>query len=236
MDSSADDKSGAERARVVVLAVDDSPPILRLIRLTLSALGVRVETADTGEDALRKFAAATPDLVLLDIRLSGLAGLDVLRTIRERSKVPVIVLTATTEEEMLAEALALGAEDIVRKPFSPQRLRSLVEHVLFGPAEGQEAERVIRAGHVEIDVGSARVRVRGEPVTLGRSEWLLLKALAVHRGEPRLHQELLVEAWGPDYRNDLEYLQLMIARLRTKLGDDDRVIKTYLDVGYSLDA
>src|SRR5690242_10528151 len=121
MDSSADDKSGAERARVVVLAVDDSPPILRLIRLTLSALGVRVETAETGDDALRKFAAATPDLVLLDIRLSGLAGLDVLRTIRERSKVPVIVLTATTEEEMLAEALALGAEDIVRKPFSPQR-------------------------------------------------------------------------------------------------------------------
>jgi two-component system KDP operon response regulator KdpE len=197
---------------------------------------VRLETAETGDEALRKFGRSTPDLVLLDIRLSGLAGLDVLRTIREDSRVPVIVLTATTEEAMLSEALALGADDVVRKPFSPERLTSLVEHVLFGPAEGRDTERVIRAGHVEIDVGSAQVRVRGEPVTLGRSEWLLLRSLAAHRRQPRLHQELLVEAWGPDYRNDLEYLQLMIARLRAKLGDDAGLIKNYLDVGYSLEA
>ena len=235
MNARPNEASARDRPPPLVLVVDDAPPILRLVRLALSTLGVRVETAETGSDALRKLAEMTPDLVLLDLRLPDVRGIDLLRAIRDRSPLPVIVFTAMSDDEVLSEALALGAADIVRKPFSPDRLASVVSHILFGPTAGRGMDVVIRARDVEINVGATSLRVRGQPVHLGRSEWLLLSALALHQGRPRLHQELLVEAWGPDYRNDVDYLRLMIDRLRSKLEDHDgNLIRSYLDVGFSL--
>jgi two-component system, OmpR family, KDP operon response regulator KdpE len=222
----------------VVLAIDDEPSVLRLLRLELSSHGYCVITSATGEEGLDLFASSHPDLVVLDLVLPGMSGIEVLRTIKSESDTPVVLLTAKSSEQARLEALSLGADDFIAKPFMPERLSDSVGRLL-AEARGEHVNPLITAGEISVDLTRRLVLRGGRPVDLNRSEWELIAQLARSPGEPRLYQELLTRVWGPDYREDVGYLRLWIERLRWKLGDSDEqpaVILPYFDVGFILNA
>ena len=224
----------------LILVVDDEPAIVRLLRLQLTGEHFRVVTAASGEEALSVFAEQTPDLVLLDVVMpGGMSGLDVLKAMKAQGAIPVILLTAHSDEQLRLDALSLGAEDFVSKPFSPERVTNGIRFLLGRGTGESERGAVVHAPGLEIDLTHQTVRRGNDVLDLNRSEWLLLGQLAEHPGEPRLYQELLTTVWGAEYRDDLGYLRAWIARLRTRLGDSNnqpRVILPYLDIGFLLNA
>jgi DNA-binding response OmpR family regulator len=220
----------------LVLIVDDEPAILRLLRLALSDK-CELLTAENGEQALKSFADRHPDLILLDVILPDMSGLDVLKEVKAQSDVPVILMTAGRSEAVRIEGLQLGADEFIAKPFVPEHVAGSISFLLArGQGDATRGSLVI-AGDVEIDLVHRIVRKAGRIVPLTHSEWTIIESLVLQRGEPRLHQEILSRVWGSEYQNDVEYLSLWIKRLRDKLGDDGdepKIILPYLDVGYRL--
>lgn len=222
----------------LLLVVDDEAGILRLMKLELSAHGFRVITAGDGESAIAMAEEHRPDAILLDIMMPGASGLEVMRRLRERSNVPVLLVTAKDKDTDKIRGLELGADDYIVKPFNPDELGARVRAVLRR-ALSQDVERVVRAGNVEIDLTRRLVHKSGEPVALTRTEWLLLQHLAVNAGKVMLNTELLTRVWGPEYRDDLQYLRVWISRLRAKLEDtpsSPRIIRTLQGIGYLFEA
>ncbi len=221
----------------LVLAVDDEAGILRLIKLELSTQGFRVVTAGSGEEALRMAEEQRPDIALLDIVMPEMTGLEVMRRLRERSSIPVILLTAKGSESDKVRGLELGADDYLAKPFSPDELSARVRAVLRRSVGSSAAENVVHVGSVEVDLNRRLVKRSGKIVTLTRTEWMLLQHLAANVGKIMLNAELLSKVWGPEYRDDLQYLRVWVSRLRRKLEDDPskpRLIKTFQGIGYML--
>ncbi|GMV85265.1 MAG: transcriptional regulatory protein KdpE [Dehalococcoidia bacterium] len=225
-------------AEPLLLVVDDEAGILRLMKLELSAQGFRVITASDGESAIAMAEEHRPDVILLDIMMPGASGLEVMRRLRERSNVPVLLVSARDKDTDKVRGLELGADDYIVKPFNPDelgaRVRAVMRRVL-----SQDVERVVKAGDVEIDLTRRLVRKAGEPVALTRTEWLLLQHLAANTGKVMLNTELLTKVWGPEYRNDLQYLRVWVSRLRAKLEDtpsNPRIIKTLQGIGYLFEA
>jgi two-component system KDP operon response regulator KdpE len=224
----------------LILAVDDEAGILRLIKLELSSQGFRVVVANDGEEALRMAEQQRPDIVVLDIVMPDMSGLEVMRRLRERSSIPVILLTAKDHDEDKVRGLELGADDYLVKPFNPEELSARVRAVLrrgFRPSAG--AENVVRVSNVEIDLNRRLVKKEGEVVSLTRTEWMLLQHLAANAGKVMLNTELLSKVWGPEYRDDLQYLRVWVSRLRGKLETEPSqpvIIKTLQGIGYMLDA
>jgi DNA-binding response OmpR family regulator len=203
----------------LVLVADDEPRITKLVSIALSEEGFRVVTANGGEEALTKAEEVRPDIVLLDIVMPDLDGIEVMRQLRERRPVPVILLTAKGSTADKAKGLDLGADDYVAKPFHP-------------------GAGVIKFDDVEIDLERRMVTRNGELVQLSRTEWLLLQHLAANAGKVVLHTELLTKVWGPEYRDDLQYLRVWVSRVRRKLGaqpGEPGRIKTFQGIGYLLD-
>jgi len=227
-------------AEPLVLAVDDEAGILRLIKLELSSQGFRVVVAEDGAEALRIAEQQRPDIVVLDIIMPRMSGLEVMRRLRERTSVPVILLSAKDHDEDKVRGLEMGADDYLAKPFNPEELSARVRAVLrrgFRPAAG--GENVVRAGGVEIDLDRRLVKREGEAVSLTRTEWMLLQQLAANAGRVMLNTELLTKVWGPEYRDDLQYLRVWVSRLRSKLEADPAnptIIKTLQGIGYLLNA
>jgi two-component system KDP operon response regulator KdpE len=222
----------------LVLAVDDEAGILRLIRLELSEQGFRVVVSGDGEEAIRTFEQQRPDVVVLDIMLPDMSGLEVMRRLRERSNTPIILLTARDHDEDKVRGLELGADDYVVKPFNPQELTARVRAVMRRAVRESNGESIVVAGDVEIDLDKRLVTKSGEPVSLTRTEWMLLQHLASNAGRVMLNTELLSKVWGPEYIDDLQYLRVWISRLRSKLETDHTqpsVIKTLQGIGYLLD-
>ena len=222
----------------LVLAVDDEAGILRLIRLELSEQGFRVVVASDGEAAIRTFEQQRPDVVVLDIMLPDMSGLEVMRRLRERSNTPIILLTARDHDEDKVRGLELGADDYIVKPFNPQELTARTRAVMRRAVREANGESVVVAGDVEIDLDKRLVTKAGEPVSLTRTEWMLLQHLASNAGRVMLNTELLSKVWGPEYIDDLQYLRVWISRLRSKLETDHTqpsVIKTLQGIGYLLD-
>ena len=222
----------------LVLAVDDEAGILRLIKLELSAQGFRVIAAGEGEEALRLIEEQRPDIVLLDILMPGMTGLEVLRAIRERWTVPVILVTARDREADKVRGLEMGADDYIVKPFGAEEMGARIRAVLRRTV-GVEVDQVVKSGDVEIDLSRRLVSRNGEQVSLTRTEWQLLQHLAANAGRVLLNTELLTKVWGPEYRDDLQYLRVWVSRLRQKLEVDPsspRVIKTLPGIGYMLEA
>ena len=223
----------------LVLAVDDEPGVLRLIKLELSTQGLRVITATDGEEGLRMAEQQRPDLIVLDIMMPDISGLEVMRRLRERSSVPIILLTAKDHDQDKVRGLDLGADDYLIKPFNPEELSARVRAVLrrgIRPADGEE--NIITIGDVEIDLSRRLVKKEGEVVSLTRTEWMLLQQLAANAGKVMLNTELLSKVWGPEYRDDLQYLRVWVSRLRGKLENEPskpRLIKTLQGIGYLLD-
>jgi two-component system KDP operon response regulator KdpE len=222
----------------LVLVADDEPRITKLVSIALGEEGFRVVTASSGAEALQKAEEIRPDIVLLDIVMPDLDGIEVMRQLRERRPVAVILLTAKGSISDKAKGLDLGADDYIAKPFHPDELAARVRAVLRRSDGGSPGSGVLKFDDVEIDLERRLVTRAGQLVQLSRTEWLLLQHLAANPGKVVLHTELLTKVWGPEYRDDLQYLRVWVSRVRRKLGSepgDPGRIKTFQGIGYLLD-
>lgn len=221
-----------------VLVADDDAAIERMIRLQLRLDGFEVVSAESGHDALLAFEANEPDVVVLDVMLPGMSGLEVLRWIRSRSSVPILLLTGMSDNQHKVEGLDQGADDYITKPFSPEELGARVRAVLRSVHRTESPiSRVLRSGDVEIDFSTRLVLKQGQSVSLSKTEWELLFYLAERAGKVVLGSEILGDVWGVGYASDSSMLRVFISRLRTKLDGEDSehsIIRTYPNVGYSL--
>lgn len=223
----------------LVLVADDEPRITTLVSIALSGEGFRVVGAGGGEEALARAEEIRPDIILLDIVMPGLDGIEVMRRLRERRPVPVILLTAKGSAAEKARGLDAGADDYVAKPFHPDELAARVRAVIRRSAGPGPGAGTVRFDDVEIDLERRTVTRDGELVGLSRTEWLLLQELASNAGRVVLHAELLTRVWGPEYRDDLGYLRVWVSRVRRRLGapaGEAGRIRTFQGMGYLLDA
>lgn len=222
---------------ISVLAIDDEPSILKLMSLELKAQGYDVHTETNPADGLAWAERESPDIVLLDISMPGMNGLEVMGKLRETTSTPIILVTAKDSTGDRIHGLTQGADDYIVKPFSLDELSARIRAVLRRSARSEEAERVVNAGDVAVDLQARRVTKGGQPVSLTRNEWLLLQTLAEHQGKVMLNSELLSKVWGPEYRDDLQYLRVWVSRVRHKLEDDPanpQLIVTAPGIGYKL--
>lgn len=222
----------------LVLAVDDDHRVQRLIKLELGKQGFRVEAADGGESAIHFVESKRPDVVILDVLMPEMDGYEVLKELRTRSNVPVLMLTAKGADQDKIRGLEMGADDYLPKPFNPAELTARVRAIMRREQAQSGAPAVLRYGDLEIDLEERSVERAGEPVSLTRTEWLMLYQLASNPGKALLHAELLSHIWGPEYVNDVQYLRVWISRLRSKLGeprDGPALIKTLMGIGYVFD-
>ena len=204
-----------------ILVVDDDPGLLRALRITLRSYEHEVDVAATGAAALDAAAAGHPDLVVLDLGLPDLDGLDVLRTLRAWTRVPVLVLSARTGESEKVAALDAGADDYVTKPFGMDELLARVRAALrrAHPAEGDEP--VVHAAAFSVDLAAKRVRTAaGEDVRLTPTEWAVLELLVRHPGRLITQRQLLEAVWGPGHEGETHYLRVYLGHLRRKLEPD----------------
>jgi two-component system KDP operon response regulator KdpE len=221
---------------VTVLVIDDEPAIRRLLRTSLTAQGYRIVEAETAAVALAEIRGHEPDIVILDLGLPDSDGLDVIRAIRSSSPVPIVVLSSRGDERGKVEALDLGADDYLTKPFGMAelvaRIRAALRHRL--QAEGEEA--VFQSGDLTVDLVRRIVRVRGNEAKLSPKEYDILRQLVMHAGKVLTHKHLLREVWGPATA-DVQYLRIYIRQLRQKLeAEPERpsLILTEAGVGYRL--
>lgn len=219
-----------------VLVVDDEVQIRRLLRLTLEAAGHSVREADTGRGGLDEIVRRAPDAVVLDLGLPDLGGLDVLRQLREWSRVPVLVLTVLAEESDKIAALDAGADDYLTKPFGSGELAARLRAILRrAPTEVELATIVF--GDVQVDFAKRVVRRAGAEVKLTPKEYALLRILILHRGKVVTHQQILRELWGPKSEENTHYLRVHMAHLRQKLEPEPhrpRHLRTESGIGYRL--
>lgn len=224
---------------VAVLIVDDEPPIRRFLKTSLSAQGYRVIEADNGAAALKQMAELAPDLVVLDLGLPDMNGLDVIRAIRKSSDVPIVILSVRGDEQSKVAALDLGADDYVTKPFGMEeliaRLRTAIRHRFQAKGEAP----VFVLGDISVDLVRRLVKRKGEEVRLSPKEYDLLKTLVVNAGKVLTHRHILTEVWGPAHTEDAQYLRVFVRNLRHKLEADPArpaLILTEPGVGYRLQA
>jgi two-component system KDP operon response regulator KdpE len=203
---------------VSILVVDDEPQLRRAMRATLTDLGYSVIEARSGEEALELLRHETADLVLLDLNMPGIGGLETCRAIRENSDLPIIVLSVRNTERDKVEALDAGADDYVTKPFGIQELLARIRAAIRRtPASGDTAARIFSDGELEIDFDARRVTRAGKSVRLTPKEFDLLKLLVAHANRAIPHRKLLQTVWGPDYGDEVEYLRVVINQLRKKI-------------------
>jgi two-component system response regulator RegX3 len=220
-----------------VLLVEDESALAESISYNLLREGFSVVTAADGERALERFRAERPAIVILDLMLPKMSGLDVCRTIRRESQVPIVILTAKDAESDKVAGLELGADDYVTKPFS---MRELISRVRAHLRRAEMALVVtdggrLAGGPVEVDVDSHEAIVRGEPVPLTPKEFDLLETLIARKGRLLTRQFLIAEVWGPDYFGDTKTLDVHIKRLRQKIEEDPhrpKHIVTVRGLGY----
>jgi len=219
-----------------VLVIDDEPQILRALRTILAEHKFRVTTASTGEEGLTLAAANPPDVVILDLGLPRMSGLEVCAQLREWTQVPVIVLSAHDTEHDKVRALDKGADDYLTKPFGIDELLARIRVALRHSAQAQGSpEQVVTAGKLRIDL-ARHIVTRGEAeVKLTATEFKLLAHLAANEGRVLTHQTILARVWGPEYADHTEYLRVYMRQLRKKLEDDPdqpRYLLTEPGIGY----
>ncbi|MEV0463210.1 response regulator [Nocardia tengchongensis] len=213
--------TNAAAAPIKVLVVDDEPQILRALRINLSVRGYEVTTASTGGAALRAAAEKHPEVIILDLGLPDIDGIEVLAGLRGWSTVPVIVLSARTDSSDKVEALDAGADDYVTKPFGMDELLARLRAAVRRSATTADtAEPVIETASFTVDLAAKKVTRHGRDVHLTPTEWGVLEMLVRHQGKLVGRRELLREVWGPSYATETHYLRVYLAQLRRKLEDD----------------
>jgi two-component system KDP operon response regulator KdpE len=200
-----------------ILVVDDDPQIRRVMRVTLTGQGYEVDDVKTGEAALEKLREPRFDLVLLDMNMPGMAGLETCRQIRAQSEIAIIMLTVRDREEDKISALDAGADDYVTKPYNAPELLARIRAALRRTPGIHGPNGRLRLGHVEIDFDTRRVIARGRNVRLTPKEFELLRYLFAHPNKVLSHRELLQAVWGPDYGDQVDYLRVFMNQLRKKI-------------------
>ena len=223
----------------LILVVDDEPALVRALSAALHARQHRVAVAMTGAEALTEATTRSPAVIILDLGLPDIDGIDVCRQIRQWTDTPIIVLTAEGSESRKVEALDEGADDYVTKPFSTPELLARVRVALRhrrDPLPNELSSPVLRVGELEIDIPHHRVTFRGTSVDLTPKEFAFLVALARHPGRVLTHRMLLREVWGPEYSDETQYLRVYAGHIRKKLADDPArpYLVTEPGVGYRL--
>ncbi|MEI9863167.1 MAG: response regulator [Limisphaerales bacterium] len=224
----------ATKRSTIVLVIDDEPQIRRLLRVTLEANGYEVFDATTGQEGIVQAAQCRPEIILLDLGLPDLEGVEVLKRIREWSRVPVIILSVRDRENDKIAALDAGADDFVTKPFSSGELLARLRTTLRR-SQPHPVEAIFRTGNLEVDLSTRLVRKNGQEVKLTPTEYALLRLLVVHAGKVLTHRQLLTEVWGPSAVEQTQYLRVHIAHLREKIEQDasrPEFIVTESGVGY----
>jgi len=220
---------------VRVLIADDDPQILRALRITLTARGYEVTTAADGRAALDAAAATHPDLVVLDLGMPGLSGVEVIQALRGWSTAPILVVSGRTESWDKVEALDAGADDFVTKPFAADELLARLRALSRRLPTAATDEPVVEFGDVSVDLAARVVTRAGTAVRLTPTEWRLLEVLLRHPGRLVTRETLLTEVWGPQYTSDTGYLRLYLSQLRKKLEPEPstpRSLVTESGMGY----
>lgn len=222
-----------------ILIVDDEPQIRRFLRASLSAHDYDVAEADTAANAIKVLTVDKPDLVVLDLGLPDMDGLEVISRVREWSQVPILVLSIRADESDKIAALDRGADDYITKPFGMGELMARIRAALRHrqQAEGETDEPVIALGEITVDLSKRLVTRQGQPIKLSKKEYELLRVLASHPGKVMTHQQLLREIWGDAYVEETQYLRVYVGQLRQKLEADPgrpHLIVTEPGVGYRL--
>lgn len=219
-----------------ILVVDDEPQITRVLRTTLSAQGYDLRVANDGETALEIMKDWTPDLVITDLAMPQMDGLELCRRVRAKAEMPIIVLSVRGEERTKVQALDAGADDYVTKPFGMNELLARVRaNLRRAPTVQTDGGIVIQEGDFRIDVGAHTVTIRGNEVRLTPKEFDLLVYLGQHAGKVVTHRALLAAVWGPNATEQPEYLRVFIGQLRKKIEPDPstpRYIQTEPWIGY----
>ena len=222
--------------KLTVLVIDDEVQIRRLLRITLEAAGINVVEADTGRIGLEEAARSHPDAVVLDLGLPDMGGLEVLKLLREWSKVPVLVLTVLAAEADKVSALDAGADDYLTKPFGSAELLARIRAILRRMPEENEPA-VIKFGDVEVDLSARMVRKAGIEVRLTAKEYAMLRLLVIHRGKVVTHGQMLRELLGPKAEENTHYLRVHMTHIRQKLETEPhkpRHLRTESGIGYRL--
>ena len=208
--------------RTTILLVDDDPQIIRFVRANLEAAGYRLLTSTDPLDALELVDLEMPDMIILDVMMPGIDGYEFCQRIREFSNMPIIMLTARDETQDKVKGLSLGADDYLTKPFSIQELLARVEAVMRRGKSPEEAgtRPSFVAGDLRVDFALRRVTLKEQEIALTHTEYKLLCQLVGNAGRVMLHQELLSEVWGPEYRDEVAYLRAYILYLRRKIEPD----------------
>ena len=223
-----------------ILVVDDEPQIRRVMRVILTGERYEVVEARSGEAALLQLREFLPDLVLLDLNMPGMGGLETCRAIRETSDVPIVILTVRHEEDEKVEVLDAGADDYVEKPFGKKELLARIRAALRrSPTSAETGPHTFMSKDLEIDFESRKVRAGKKNIRLTPKEFDLLRYLVSQAGKPVPHRELLQAVWGPDYGDQSDYLRVFITHLRKKIEPNPakpQYILTEPWIGYRFNA
>jgi two-component system, OmpR family, KDP operon response regulator KdpE len=221
----------------LILIIEDDPSIRRFLRATLAAEGYQYFESATAADGIAQMNSRRPDLLLLDLGLPDMDGLEIIRSLRQSSQIPIVVLSARDREKDKIAALDLGADDYVEKPFAVGELLARIRAALRRASGASQTGAVFRFGRVELDPEKRLVTVEGQEVHLTPHEYKLLQVLIKYPGKVLTHRQLLNEIWGPNQVEQAQYLRVYIAQLRRKLETDParpRHLQTEPGVGYRL--
>ena len=226
--------------RFRILAVDDEERIINFLSSKLKASGYEVLTASNGLEGLEQSQAQEPDLIVLDLLMPKMGGLEMLKELRAFSAVPVIILTAKGADADRIKGLQLGADDYLPKPFNPDELVARIEAIRrrIEQSERRKLPEAVNLGHITIDFKNHNVTAGGKLIYLTRIEWLLLSQLVNNAGRLMLYEDLLTRVWGPEYRDDVQLLRTCISRLRKKLEsapNSPNLIRTIPKTGYIIE-
>ncbi len=227
-----------QEKKSTILIVDDEPQIRKMLSIYLDAAEFRVEEAETGKQAIRMSASIKPDLVLLDLGLPDIDGKEVIAGIREWSQVPIVVLSVRSDDEEVVNALDVGADDYVVKPFSATVLLSRIHANLRKGAVKEAGEPAITNGPIKMDLVRHEVFFNDAKLALTPKEYDLLRYFIINRGKMLTHRQLLKEVWGPAHSDDMQYLRVYIGQIREKLEDNPaapRFIITEPGIGYRME-
>lgn len=222
---------------VHLLVVDDEPQLLRAVTPALLAAGYRVTTAENGAQALALLAGEGCDAVILDLGLPDMDGKEVIQRMREWSEAPIVVLSARDIEHEKIEALDLGADDFVNKPFAIGELMARLRAALRGRDRRFSASAQLFAGELHIDFAARRVALQGDEVRLTPREYDLLRTLARHAGQVVTHRQIMAAVWGPGAKIDAQFVRVLVGQLRQKIEEEPsapRILTTEPGVGYRL--
>lgn len=223
----------------VILVIEDDPPIRRFLHTGLATQGFDVHEADCGQRGLIEAAGRKPDLIILDLGLPDMDGVEVVKRIREWSSLPILILSARSAEQSKIEALDAGADDYLAKPFGLGELLARVRAALRRASSNPETlqSEVFNVGNIQVDLAKRWVHLNGEEIHLTPIQYRLLAVLVKHAGKVLTHQQMLKEVWGPGHAESSHYLRIYMSQLRQKLEEDPAKPKYFLTesgVGYRL--